>query len=89
MWAGALLRARAEATALVVAVIGLSLLHRLMPWGAVVAVVVLVAAVVLGIPTSRRAVTHRAQAVVTRHQLRAVLVEARCWNASGQVPWLL
>lgn len=89
VWAGALIRARAEATALVVAVIALSLLHRLLPWGAVVAVVVLVAAVVLGIPTPRRAVTHRAQAVITRHQLRAVLVEARCWNASGQVPWLL
>ena len=48
VWIGALLRARAEATALVVAVIALSLLHRLLPWGAVVAVVVLVGVVVIG-----------------------------------------
>lgn len=89
VWAGALLRARAEVTCFVVALVGLSLLHRLLPWAAVIAVVVLVAAVVLGVPASCRAVTHRAQAVITRHQLRATLVESRCWNASGQVPWLL
>lgn len=89
VWVGVLLRARAEVTCLVVALVGLSLLHRLLPWAAVIAVVVLIAAVVLGVPASRHAVTHRAQAVITRHQLRATLVEARCWNASGQVPWLL
>jgi hypothetical protein len=70
-------------------VVGLSLLHRLLPWAAVIAVVVLVGVVLLGVPAARHPVTHRAQAVITRHELRAKLVEARCWNASGQLPWLL
>lgn len=89
VWLGALVRARAELAALFVLVTALVVLRSWLSWPAVGAVLVLVLAVVLAIPPTRHALLHRGQAVMTRHQLRATLVESRCWNASGRVPWLL
>jgi len=60
-------------------------------WTVVVAGVVFVvlAAVLTVIPHTRRYLSRRAVAVLTRHRLRAVFIERRVMNWSGNLPGLL
>jgi hypothetical protein len=86
---GLLIRLRAELTAaLVAASAWVWLIQRMPSWTA--ALVLGVPAVGLGLwAPGRRWVTRRSFAVMTRHRLRAVLVECRVMNYSGNMPILL
>ncbi|WP_219419355.1 hypothetical protein [Pseudonocardia nigra] len=58
--------------------------------GAVAAALLLVVLVVVAVvPASRRLVQRRALAVLTRHRLRAVFVQCRVMNWTGNLPLLL
>lgn len=86
---GLAIRLRAEITAAVVAlVVGRWLTEQMPAWVAGLVLVGL-AGLVAGIPHSRRYVYRRALAVLTRHRLRAVFVERRVMNWSGNLPVLL
>jgi hypothetical protein len=86
---GLLIRLRVE---LVVLAVGLAcwvwLDTRLPAWAAGVTLGGIVL-VILVVPGSRRFVTRRGWAVVTRHRLRTTFVERRVMNYSGNVPLLL
>ena len=86
---GLLIRRRAELTLIVAGLWVWSWLADRMPaWVVVVLLGLLVQGLVWFGPT-RRFLWHRALAVVTRHRLRAVFVERRIMNYSGNLPMLL
>lgn len=86
---GLVVRLRAEiTTAVVVVLIWVWLADRLPTWGAAVVVGTAAGTVAL-IPASRRYVTHRGLAVLTRHRLRAAFVERRVMNYTGNLPILM
>ncbi|WP_243741900.1 FtsK/SpoIIIE domain-containing protein [Actinomycetospora succinea] len=70
-------------------VAGWLLLTTWMPWGAALALVAVVIAVLAAVPALRRCVSRRAMATMTRHRLRQVLVERRCLNFSRAAPLFL
>lgn len=85
---GLVIRLRAELLVLLVAVwVWVWLVHRMPTWTAGVVVGVPAVGVALWAP-GRRFVTRRGLAVVTRHRLRAVFVECRVMNFSGNSPLL-
>lgn len=45
--------------------------------------------VVMGVPASRRFILHRALAVLSRHRLRACMVQIRTMNYDGLLPWIV
>ncbi len=86
---GLAIRLRAELFVALVALLAWAWLSDQMPaWliGLLAGLVLLVAGIW---PTSRRYVVRRGYAVMTRHRLRAVFVERRIMNYSGNVPVLL
>lgn len=86
---GLVIRLRAEITATVVILAAwVWLTDRLPAWGAGLALGV-PALALMAWPASRRYVVRRGWAVLTRHRLRAVFVERRIMNYSGNVPLLL
>jgi hypothetical protein len=87
--AGLVIRLRAEIMAVLAVVAGWLLLTTWMPWGAALALVAVVIAVLAAVPALRRFVTRRAMATMTRHRLRQVLVERRCLNFSRAAPLFL
>lgn len=85
---GLVIRLRAELfVGLVTLVVGLWLVERMPAWAAGALAVVLALAVAVWTP-SRRYVVRRGLAVLTRHRLRAVFVERRVMNHTGNVPVL-
>jgi len=86
---GLVIRLRAELLIAAVAVaVWLWLTDRMPTWAASLILAALVLAVGIW-PPSRRYVLHPGYAVMTRHRLRAVCVERRVMNYSGNVPLLL
>lgn len=86
---GLAIRLRAEITAAVVALIVGRWLTEQMPAWVAGLVLAGLAGLVAALPHSRRYVYRRALAVLTRHRLRAVFVERRVMNWSGNLPVLL
>lgn len=87
--AGLIVRMRAELLVLVIGVTTWVLLTDRMPvWTAALAIVVPGIGLACWAP-SRRFVVRRCWAVATRHRLRAVFVECRIMNFSGNLPLLL
>lgn len=87
--AGLAVRLRAEIAAVAALVVAWLLLTAWLPWGAALALVAVLVAVVAAVPVLRRFVSHRAMATLTRHRLRQVLVERRCMNFSRAAPLFL
>jgi hypothetical protein len=83
---GLAIRMRAELTATIVAVTAWLWLTERMDERVAGAAVLLVAATVAAVGPSRRFVVRRVYAVRTRHRLRAVCVERRIMNYSGNLP---
>ncbi len=86
---GLAIRLRAEITAVVVALIAWRWLTEQMPAWAAGLVLVGLVVLVVAVPHSRRYLSRRVLAVLTRHRLRAVFVERRVMNWSGNLPVLL
>jgi len=86
---GLAIRLRAEITAAVVLLLAWRWLTEQMPTWTVGLVLAGLAGTVAAIPHSRRYAYRRALAVLTRHRLRAVFVERRVMNWSGNLPVLL
>jgi hypothetical protein len=87
--AGLVVRLRAEiTTGVLVVVVWVWLTNRLPTEGAAVLIGIVVAGVTL-VPATRHYVTRRGLAVLTRHRLRAVFVERRVMNYTGNLPVLL
>src|SRR4051794_32738834 len=87
--AGLLIRLRAELFVGLVVLYLWTWLAQLMPDRLVGVLVVVIIGVAVVYPPSRRYVVRRGLAVMTRHRLRAVFVERRIMNYSGNVPLLL
>jgi hypothetical protein len=86
---GLLLRLRAEITTAVVLLVAWVWLAHRIPTGGVAVTVGSLALVVVLVPHSRRYVTRRGWAVMTRHRLRAVFVERRVMNYTGNLPLIV
>lgn len=86
---GLSIRLRAEITTLAIALaVWLLLAERMPAWGASTTLAA-TALVLAAVPRSRCYVTRRGLAVLTRHRLRAVFVERRVMNWTGNLPVLL
>lgn len=86
---GLAIRLRAEITTAVALLLAWRWLTEQVPAWAAGLVLVGLAALVVAVPHSRRFVSRRVLAVLTRHRLRAVFVERRVMNWSGNLPVLL
>lgn len=86
---GLTLRLRAEITTAVALLLAWRWLTEQLPAWSAGLVLVGLAALVAAVPHSRRFVSRRVLAVLTRHRLRAVFVERRVMNWSGNLPVLL
>ncbi len=76
------------AVAALLAILG-HLSERLGSPGVAVAAMAATVAAVLVAPVTRRYTVSRAWCVITRHRLRACLVQIRTTNRDGRLPWLL
>jgi hypothetical protein len=86
---GLVWRLRAEIAAVLLAQWVWQTVNRLMPSWAVLVVLVVLLAGVVGWPPTRRFVVSRLWCTVSRHRVRACLVHCRIANRHGYVPWLL
>jgi hypothetical protein len=86
---GLTIRLRAEITVVIVALTAWVLLTNHLPHWAVVTIVGTAIVTTFAIGPSRRYVVYRGIAVLTRHRLRAVCIERRIMNYTGNLPILL